>query len=127
MSCCLFYRGDVSPIDINNAITNIKSKRSILFVDWSPTGFKVGLNYQPPTVVPGGDLARVQRAVTMLSNSTAIKEAWIRILQKFNLMFSKRAFVHHFIGEGMEEGEFSESKEDLNCLILDYQEVEKDS
>ncbi|XP_044762526.1 tubulin alpha-1D chain-like isoform X1 [Coccinella septempunctata] len=127
MSCCLFYRGDVSPIDINNAITNIKSKRSILFVDWSPTGFKVGLNYQPPTVVPGGDLARVQRGVTMLSNSTAIKEAWLRILQKFNLMYAKRAFVHHFVGEGMEEGEFTEAKEDLNCLILDYQEVEKDS
>ena len=23
------------------------------------TGFKVGINYQPPTVVPGGDLAKV--------------------------------------------------------------------
>jgi tubulin alpha len=31
------------------------------------TGFKVGINYQPPTVVPGGDLAKVQRAVCMLS------------------------------------------------------------
>merc|ERR550534_3203167 len=26
------------------------------------TSFKVGINYQPPTVVPGGDLAKVQRA-----------------------------------------------------------------
>ena len=25
-------------------------------------GFKIGINYQPPTVVPGGDLAKVQRA-----------------------------------------------------------------
>lgn len=41
MSCCLLYRGDVTPTDVNNAITNIKSKRSIMFVDWSPTGFKV--------------------------------------------------------------------------------------
>merc|ERR1712110_26367 len=39
---------------------------------------KVGINYQPPTVVPGGDLAKVQRAVCMLSNTTAIAEAWAR-------------------------------------------------
>ena len=40
----------------------------------SPTGFKCGINYQPPTVVPGGDLAKVMRAVCMISNSTAIAE-----------------------------------------------------
>ena len=27
--------------------------RSIQFVDWCPTGFKVGINYEAPTVVPG--------------------------------------------------------------------------
>merc|ERR1712118_343528 len=26
---------------------------------------------------------------------------------KFDLMYAKRAFVHHYVGEGMEEGEFS--------------------
>ena len=35
-----------------------------------PTGFKCGINYQPPTVVPGGDLAKVMRACCMISNST---------------------------------------------------------
>jgi len=64
------------------------------FVDWCPTGFKVGINYQPPTVVPGGDLAKVQRAVCMLSNTTAIAEAWARLDHKFDLMYAKRAFVH---------------------------------
>ena len=56
--------------------------------------FKVGINYQPPTVVPGGDLAKVQRAVCMLANTTAIQEAWARLDHKFDLMFAKRAFVH---------------------------------
>jgi tubulin alpha len=72
MACCLLYRGDVVPKDVNAAIATIKTKRTIQFVDWCPTGFKVGINYQPPTVVPGGDLAKVQRAVCMLSNTTAI-------------------------------------------------------
>ncbi len=75
MACCLLYRGDVVPKDVNTAIAAIKTQRSIQFVDWCPTGFQVGINYQPPTVSPGGDLAKVQRAVCMLSNTTAIAEA----------------------------------------------------
>uniref|UniRef100_A0AAR2M3K1 Tubulin/FtsZ 2-layer sandwich domain-containing protein n=1 Tax=Pygocentrus nattereri TaxID=42514 RepID=A0AAR2M3K1_PYGNA len=87
MACCLLYRGDVVPKDVNSAIATIKTKRTIQFVDWCPTGFKVGINYQPPTVVPGGDLAKVQRAVCMLSNTTAIAEAWARLDHKFDLMY----------------------------------------
>lgn len=124
MACCMLYRGDVVPKDVNAAIATIKTKRtiqvfkhvvkrlyssrfkafnntrhvlSVQFVDWCPTGFKVGINYQPPTVVPGGDLAKVQRAVCMLSNTTAIAEAWARLDHKFDLMYAKRAFVHWWV------------------------------
>lgn len=40
MACCLMYRGDVVPKDVNAAVATIKTKRTIQFVDWCPTGFK---------------------------------------------------------------------------------------
>ena len=49
MSCCLLYRGDVVPKDVNDAISDMKNKKGVRFVDWCPTGFKVRSPAPSPT------------------------------------------------------------------------------
>lgn len=56
----------------------------------------------------------------MISNNTAIAEVFARIDYMFDHMYSKKAFVHWYIQEGMEEGEFIVARENISALEKDY-------
>lgn len=59
----------------------------------------------------------------MCANNTAIAEVFSRVNHKFDILYVRKSFLHWFIGEGMEEGEVSEAREELAALEKDFEEV----
>ena len=124
MACCMMYRGDVVPKEVFEAIRNLKLRRGVRFVDWCPTGFKTGINYMPTAITAGSDLAPMVRSACMIGNSTEVKKIFSRVNHKFDLMFAKRAFVHWYVGEGMDEMEFIEARQNVSYLETEYKHID---
>lgn len=59
-----------------------------------------------------------------ISNSTCISRNFESSQNKFNDLFKKRAFVHSFVGDGMDEMEFTEAEDNVKDLISLYVEME---
>ena len=63
-------------------------------------------------------------AVAFAGNSTAIQEMFKRVAEYFTAMFRRKAFLHWYTGEGMDEMEFTEAESNMNDLVSEYQQYQ---
>ena len=92
MSVCLLYRGDVAPKDVNATIAKIKAKRTVQFVDWCPTGFKV-FSHKPLILI----FILLVLAKVVLGNKTKVAFLVFRVFeQKFAKKFCSQLQLLQF-------------------------------
>lgn len=87
--------------------------------------YQIGLCLQPPTIIPQSGLGRVNRSVVGLYNSTLIIDPIRSVAHRVTQLIRKRAFVHWYLQEGMEEGELFEAQERIKMLLADFQHLDR--
>ena len=66
----------------------------------------------------------LKMAATFIGNTTAIQEMFKRVSEQFTAMFRRKAFLHWYTGEGMDEMEFTEAESNMNDLVSEYQQYQ---
>ena len=117
LTVAAIFRGQVSMKEVDDQMLAMQNKNSAYFVEWIPNNVKTAVCSVPPK--------GLKMSSTFIANSTAIKTIFQRLLDQFNKMFGRKAFLHFYTGEGMDEMEFTEARSDVTDLISEYQQYEE--
>ena len=117
LTAATIFRGPVSTKVVEDTMFQMQLKNSAAFVEWIPNNVKTAVCDIPPK--------DMKMSGTFLGNSTSIQALFKRISEQFRAMFSRRAFVHWYTGEGMDEQEMVEAESDMNDLISEYQQYQE--
>jgi len=117
LTVAAIFRGRMSMKEVDEQMLSIQNKNSANFVEWIPNNVKVAVC----DVAPKG----LAMAATFIGNTTAIQEIFKRISEQFTAMFRRKAFLHWYTGEGMDEMEFTEAESNMNDLVSEYQQYQE--
>ena len=87
-------------LQVDEQMLQVQTKNSAYFVEWIPNNVKTAVCDIPPR--------GLKMSATFIGNNTSIQELFSRISEQFNSMFRRKAFLHWYTGEGMDEMEFTE-------------------
>ncbi|CAG2247678.1 TUBB [Mytilus edulis] len=116
LTVAAMFRGRMSMKEVDEQMLNVQNKNSSYFVEWIPNNVKTAVCDIPPR--------GLKMSATFIGNSTAIQELFKRVSEQFTAMFRRKAFLHWYTGEGMDEMEFTEAESNMNDLVSEYQQYQ---
>lgn len=116
LTVAAFFRGKVSSKEVDDEMHKIQTKSSDYFVEWIPNNVQTAICSVAPK-----DL---DMSATFIGNSTSIQELFKRVGDQFSAMFRRKAFLHWYTSEGMDEMEFTEAESNMNDLVSEYQQYQ---
>uniref|UniRef100_A0A0V0J9W1 Tubulin beta chain n=1 Tax=Schistocephalus solidus TaxID=70667 RepID=A0A0V0J9W1_SCHSO len=117
LTCAAIFRGRMSMAEVEEMMINTQDKNSAYFVEWIPNNCQTAVCDIPPR--------GMKICATFLANNTAIQEVFSRIQTAYSAMLRRKAFMHWYTGEGMDEGEFGSSEQNVVDLISEYQQYQQ--
>uniref|UniRef100_A0A915EDQ1 Uncharacterized protein n=1 Tax=Ditylenchus dipsaci TaxID=166011 RepID=A0A915EDQ1_9BILA len=117
LTVAAIFRGRMSMREVDDQMMSVQNKNSSYFVEWIPNNVKTAVCDIPPR--------GLKMSATFIGNTTAIQELFKRISEQFTAMFRRKAFLHWYTGEGMDEMEFTEAESNMNDLISEYQQYQE--
>ncbi|MCA9507341.1 MAG: hypothetical protein KC505_02840, partial [Myxococcales bacterium] len=118
LSIASLFRGkQLSMKEIFKNLNDLKNKKSSYFVDYIPNNISLGVCDVPEK--------SCSTSATFLSNSTAVISIFKMHLKKFTYLFRRKAFLHHYLSEGMDEMEFTEAESNVFDLASEYQQYQE--
>merc|ERR1711983_190246 len=94
----------------------LQNKQQDDFVEWIPNNIKSSIVETAPVTST--------MSATFIANTTALKGIFQRLATQFGAMYRRKAFLHWYKGEGMDEMEFQEADKNVRDLITEYQDKE---
>ncbi|KAL2496002.1 Uncharacterized protein Fot_39759 [Forsythia ovata] len=68
---------------------------------------------------------KTDRPYSPADGHLAIMKMFRRVSEQFTAMFRRKAFLHWYTGEGMDEKEFTEAESNMNDLVSKYQQYQE--
>ncbi|XP_015374624.1 PREDICTED: tubulin gamma-1 chain-like [Diuraphis noxia] len=125
LSILNIIQGDVDPTQVYKSLQRIRERKTVNFINWGPSSIQVALSKKSPYVPTAHRVSGL-----MLANHTSISQLFQRVLDQYDKLRHREAFLDQFRKQNMFKDdlcEMDDSRAVVQNLVDEYLEATKDT